>query len=127
MSDDLLFGFTLMIFGMGLVFLILAMLWGVIAIFQQIDRRVLAREEEKAEQAAAAAARANASADIPPDLMAAIMVALDQYRHELKRGASTPRRRPPLAEIKQGQARGVAVGRSYQLRSNVVPRRRKQR
>ena len=127
MSDDLIFGFKLMIFGMGLVFLILALLWGVIAIFQQIDRRVLAREDEKAQQAAAATARANASADIPPDLMAAIVVALNQYRQELKQGASATRRSPPLTDIQPGQARWVAVGRAYQLRSNVVPRRRSNR
>jgi sodium pump decarboxylase gamma subunit len=124
MRADLQFGLMLMIFGMGLVFLILAMLWGVIAIFQKIDRRVLAKEEEKSQMAAAAAAKP--AEDIPPDLMAAILVALDRYRHESKSGASLPRRSPP-PEIKPGQARWVAVGRSYQLRSNVVPRRRSNR
>jgi sodium pump decarboxylase gamma subunit len=124
MSQDLQFGLLLMLFGMGLVFLILALLWGVIAIFQQIDRRILAKEEEKAQMAAAAAAEP--AADIPPDLMAAILVALDRYRQEAKSGVSAARRHPPR-EIEPGQARWVAVGRSYQLRSNIVPRRRSQR
>ena len=113
-----------MVAGMGLVFLILAMLWGVIAIFQQIDRRVLAQEEERMRRAASAEARpAN---DIPPDLMAAIMVALDHYRREAAGGAIPVRRQAPK-EIEQGQARWVAVGRAYQLRSNIVPRRRNNR
>ena len=116
-----------MVFGMGLVFLILAMLWGVISIFQVIDRRVLAKEEEKAQLAATAAARANPETGIPPELMAAIMVALDQYRHGLEKGASPACTHPQPKDIKQGQARWVAVGRAYQLRSNVVPRRRNNR
>jgi len=114
----------LMLYGMGLVFLILAMLWGVIAIFQQIDRRVLAKEEEKAQRAAAAAAPPTTA--IPPDLMAAILVALDRYREEGGENASAQKRYPPK-EVEQGQARWVAVGRSYQLRSNIVPRRRNAR
>ncbi len=118
--SDLRFGLMLMLFGMGLVFLILAMLWGVIAIFQQIDRRLLAKAEEKEQMAAAATTKP--AADIPADLMAAILVALDRYRSEAKGDThSSP------AEITQGQARWVAVGRSYQLRSNVVPRRRSNR
>ena len=124
MSQDLQFGFLLMIVGMGLVFLILAMLWGVIAIFQQIDRRVLAREEEKAQRAEMAA---STPADEPsPDLLAAILVALSQYRQEARSGVAAPRRSPPR-DIEPGEARWVAVGRSYQLRSNIIPRRRNQR
>jgi len=124
MTQDLQFGILLMVMGMGLVFLILAMLWGAIAIFQQIDRRVLAKEEEKARLAAQAEARAEA--DIPPDLMAAILVALDRYRQdEALCGVSLPPRYTP--EIEPGQARWVAVGRAYQLRTNIVPRRRNTR
>ncbi len=121
--SDLQFGLMLMLFGMGLVFLILALLWGVIAIFQQIDRRILAKEEEKAQMAAAAAAEPGA--DIPPDLIAAILVALDRYRQGAK--SRGPGRRHPPGEIEPGQARWVAVGRAYQLRSNIVPRRRSHR
>ncbi len=124
MTQDLQFGAILMIVGMGMVFLILAMLWGVISIFQKIDRRVLVSEERKAADAAASAVKA--SAEIPPDLMAAILVALDQYRREASGMASPLKRRLPQ-EINRGQARWVAVGRAYQLRSNIVPRRRDHR
>ncbi len=120
MTQDLQFGLLLMVVGMGLVFTILAMLWGVIAIFQRIDRRLLASEEEKTQIAAATAARAEAGP--PADLMAAIMVALDRYRQEEAAGGRVATRYPPV-EIEQGQARWVAVGRAYQLRSNIVPRR----
>jgi sodium pump decarboxylase gamma subunit len=118
---DLQFGFMLMVYGMGMVFAILAMLWGVIAIFQQIDRRVLAKEEEKARLAAAAAAPP--SELLPPELMAAILVALHRHRQE-EAGLVSTIKCIPAREVKQGQARWVAVGRAYQLRSNIVPRRR---
>jgi sodium pump decarboxylase gamma subunit len=123
MIQDLQFGAILMVVGMGMVFLILALLWGVIALFQKIDRRVLEAEDDAAPTVAAAS---RPDADIPPDLMAAIMVALDQYRREAS-GMTSPLRRRLPQEINQGQARWVAVGRAYQLRSNIVPRRRKNR
>jgi len=110
-----------MVYGMGMVFAILAMLWGVIAIFQQIDRRVLAKEEEKARLAELAAAPP--SDPLPPELMAAILVALHRYRQE-DAGLAPAYTCLPAREVKQGQARWVAVGRAYQLRSNIVPRRR---
>lgn len=122
--SDLRFSFMLMLYGMGLVFLILAMLWGVIAIFQRIDRRMLATEEEKAQRETAASSPPTAS--IAPELLAAILVALDRYRQEEAGKISTQKRYSPR-EIEQGQARWVAVGRAYQLRSNIVPRRRNSR
>jgi len=114
----------LMLYGMGLVFLILAMLWGVIAIFQRIDRRMLVSEEEKTQRETAASSPPPAA--IAPDLMAAILVALERYRQEEAGKISVQKRYPPK-EIQQGQARWVAVGRAYQLRSNIVPRRRNSR
>ena len=117
--SDLRFGLLLMLYGMGLVFTILALLWGVIALFQRFDRRLLAEEEE--ETAAPRAVTATA-ADIPPALMAAILVALQRYREE-EAVAPTRRRRPK--KLEPTQARWVAVGRAYQLRSNIAPRRRR--
>jgi len=121
--SDLNFGLMLMLFGMGLVFLILALLWGVIAIFQQIDRRVLAKEDEKPRRAAATAAPP--APDLPSALIAAILVALDRYQQEAA-GQIEPARGPSI-QVASGQPRWVAVGRSYQLRSNIVPPRRRQR
>jgi sodium pump decarboxylase gamma subunit len=123
MRQDLQFGMLLMVVGMGLVFLILTMLWGAIAIFQQIDRRALAREEKKAHLSPKTEARTDAS--IPPDLMAAIMLALHHYREvESLCNVSSLKKHLPT-EIEPGQARWVAVGRAYQLRSNIIPRRRR--
>jgi len=113
-----------MLFGMGLVFLILAMLWGVIAIFQQIDKRVLAKEEEKAQMAAAAAAPP--APEVPSDIMAAILIALERYRQE-QAGKTAPLAKRPAIQVDSGQARWVAVGRSYQLRTNIISPRRRQR
>ena len=113
---DLQFGFMLMIFGMGLVFLILAMLWLIIALFQWLDRHVLAtvQEDETAQVTAH-------PATLSPDLLAAIIIAIDRYRQPRKptiHGQRIPKRLEP------GQARWAAVGRSYQLGSQPVLRRR---
>ncbi len=104
-----------------MVFVILALLWGVIAIFQWFDRRMMRKGEDAGEGKGVEPA---ASA-LSPDLMAAVLVALDRYRRERRGEIGMTRRRPP-DEIQRGQARWVAVGRSYQLRSNIVPRRREQ-
>jgi len=113
---DLQFGFMLMIFGMGLVFLILAMLWLIIALFQWIDRHVLVTVQEDKDVQVAAQAEI-----LSPDLLAAIAIAVDRYRQQQKPtilGQRIPKR------LESGQARWAAVGRSYQLGSQSVLRRR---
>ena len=115
MIENLKFGLVLMVFGMGMVFLILAMLWGVIAIFQRMDRRLFARKAEEAE-----------ATPIPiqepaPDLLAAIAVAIHRYRMEAMQGVPQAPKVPHRLE--PSQARWVAVGRAYQLRSNIPPRK----
>jgi len=107
----------LMLFGMGLVFIILALLWGVIAIFQRIDRRLLSESEDEPLPADIRAP----VAEIPAELMAAILVALERYREE--ETAPIRGRRPK--QLEPTQARWVAVGRAYQLRSNITPRRKR--
>lgn len=123
MIENLQFGALLMFVGMGMVFIILALLWGVIAIFQWFDRRMIAGNDEEAGEETGGEP---ATAALSPDLMAAILVALDRYRRE-RRGEIGVTRRLPPKDIQRGQARWVAVGRSYQLRSHFVPRRREQR
>lgn len=113
MIANLQFGVLLMVVGMGMVFIILAMLWGIIALFQRIDRVMFAREAARAEEAAA-------GPELSPELLAAIAVAIHRYQQEKKRplpGPRVPKRLDP------SQARWVAVGRAYQLRANA-PRTR---
>ncbi len=112
MSQDLQFGALLMIVGMAMVFIILAMLWGVIALFQRIDRRMFAREEAQARTQ-----ELNVEA-LPPELLAAITVAVHRYRLEAAQ-AHKPSRPQVPKRLEPSQARWVAVGRAYQLRSNL--------
>ncbi len=111
MIENLQFGALLMVVGMTMVFIILAMLWGLIALFQQIDRRMFAREEAR---------RAPKTEEPSPELLAAIAVAVHRYRLE----AAQPERAGPRVpkRLKPSQARWVAVGRAYQLRQNLPPR-----
>jgi len=115
MIENLKFGLLLMVVGMAMVFIILAMLWGVIAIFQRIDRRMFAREEAEARE------KAILTEELPPELLAAITVAIHRYRME----ASQPQYAVPRVpkRLEPSQKRWVAVGRSYQLRSNIPPKR----
>ncbi len=115
MIENLQFGALLMVVGMAMVFIILAMLWGIIALFQQIDRRMFAREEARAQKAAAP------TEEPSPELLAAIAVAVHRYRLE----AAQPERMGPRVpkRLEPSQARWVAVGRAYQLRQNLPPRR----
>ena len=104
-----------MVVGMAMVFTILAMLWGVIALFQRADRRMFARQEAQAE-------KKPPTQEPSPELLAAITVAVHRYRLEASR-PETSRPRVPK-RLEPSQARWVAVGRAYQLRSNLPPRRK---
>ncbi|NOZ50248.1 MAG: OadG family protein [Chloroflexi bacterium] len=119
MSTDLQFGLLLMFYGMGLVFIILALLWGVIALFQQIDRRLSPDERPQPQPRAAA----DDAAAPTPDVLAAIMVAVHRYRQESQQPASEP---PPAPQLTQSPGRWVAVGRARQLSPHVFARRRGQ-
>ncbi len=116
MLENLEFGALLMVVGMSMVFLILAMLWGVIAIFQQIDRRMFAREAARAQQ------ESTPIETLSPELLAAITIAIHRYRQETS-ASQQPRLQIPK-RMEPPQARWVAVGRSYQLRSHVISRKR---
>ncbi|HEY79888.1 MAG TPA: OadG family protein [Caldilineae bacterium] len=112
MSQDLQFGALLMIAGMAMVFIILSMLWGVIAMFQRIDRRMFAREEAQARK------QEPRVESLPPELLAAIIVAVHRYRLEAAQADKPPRPQVPK-RLEPSQARWVAVGRAYQLHSNL--------
>lgn len=119
MSTDLQFGLALMFYGMGLVFIILALLWGVIALFQQIDRRLSPDERPQPQPRAAT----NDGAAPTPDVLAAIMVAVHRYRQEAQPPAPEHLSAPQLTQF---SGRWVAVGRARQLSPHVSARRRSQ-
>lgn len=115
MIENLKFGLLLMVVGMGMVFLILAMLWGMITIFQRMDRRLFAKEAEEAEPAA------TPMQEPEPELLAAMAVAIHRYR--LEASQAVPQSPKVPHRLEPSQARWVAVGRAYQLRSNLSPRK----
>jgi sodium pump decarboxylase gamma subunit len=115
MNENLQFGLLLMVMGMGMVFIILALLWGVIALFQRVDRRMFAREAAQARQ------EKTPEPAISPDLLAAIAVAIHRYRLEASQPERLKRPRVPK-RLEPSQARWVMLGRSQQLRANRPPR-----
>ncbi len=115
MIENLEFGLLLMVVGMSMVFLILAMLWGIITIFQRMDRRLFAKEAEEAESTSTPVQ------EPAPEMMAAIAVAIHRYR--LEASQAVPQAPKVPHRLEPSQARWVAVGRAYQLRSNMPPRK----
>ncbi|RME84603.1 MAG: sodium pump decarboxylase subunit gamma [Caldilineae bacterium] len=114
MAGDLRFGLLLMVFGMTLVFVVLALLWGVIALFARLDRRLLPREVSAPPSDSTPAAAGPA-----PDVLAAITVAVHRHRRETSAHAA-----PPATHGRQPSSRWVALGRGRQLRSYTPQRRR---
>jgi sodium pump decarboxylase gamma subunit len=117
-------GFELTVYGMGLVFLLLAVLWGLIALLVRLDNPPVAEEEPAS---AAAASRADAlpsaraetdaapaRAAIDPALLAAIFIACRAHRMARRKQAA-----PELRMHEPGSlpSRWVGSGRTRQNRS----------
>jgi Na+-transporting methylmalonyl-CoA/oxaloacetate decarboxylase gamma subunit len=117
-------GFELTVYGMGLVFSLLAVLWGLIALLVRLDNPPVA---EEAPASAAAARRADAlpsehaetdaapvRAAIDPALLAAIFIACRAHRMARRKQAA-----PELRMHEPGSlpSRWVGSGRTRQNRS----------
>lgn len=110
--SDLIWGLQMTGLGMGLVFALLATLWGLLALVQRLDR---APAEPTA--GATVAARGPAAAAGPDkDLVAAIVVATLAHRALLRREAA-----PVMRSYWPGSllyaSRWIAAGRTRQSRS----------
>jgi Na+-transporting methylmalonyl-CoA/oxaloacetate decarboxylase gamma subunit len=99
-------GLELTLYGMGLVFLLLAILWGLIALMTRLDT------PPAAEQAAATGAAARAAID--SDLLAAIVIACRAHRMTRRKQAA-----PEMRTHEPGSlpSRWVGTGRTRQNRS----------
>jgi sodium pump decarboxylase gamma subunit len=106
--EDLLVGLRLTVYGMGIVFLLLGVLAGIIALLVRLDRP-LAREP-RAEKAGAAAAPAGPD----PALLAAIMIAVRAHIRVRRKQAAPAMRRHEPGTL---PSRWVASGRTRQNRS----------
>lgn len=99
-------GAWLTAWGMGLVFLLLALLWGLVALLLRFDRA----------GAAAAGARATPPppGGLPPELLAAVMVAVRLHVRALRKEAAPEARRHRPGTL---PSRWVSAGRTRQNRS----------
>jgi Na+-transporting methylmalonyl-CoA/oxaloacetate decarboxylase gamma subunit len=108
--------FTITIVGIGLVFITLLLLWGVMALLMRLLQVRAAPHGTKV-------AALVSSADTPDDYnakVAAVIVALDLYQTDLRREAA-----PAVREHQPGTlpSRWVAIGRGRQVASREPERR----
>jgi sodium pump decarboxylase gamma subunit len=95
MSEALQTGLYLTVAGMGLVFLMLAMLWGLIALLLKLDRE----PEPDAAAAMAESVLSAAEGRLRPELVATIAAAVQAYRADKRFGGVTHAASPAQAEI----------------------------
>lgn len=122
--SDLAFGLTTTGVGMGLVFGLLALLWGALALLGRLDRWLPQEEPEAAEPApaaAGAAVRVADAQDLDEDALAAIALAVGQHAALLRMEAA-PEQRTTLPGSQIYASRWLAAGRTRQTR--VYNRRR---
>jgi Na+-transporting methylmalonyl-CoA/oxaloacetate decarboxylase gamma subunit len=110
-------GLELTLYGMGLVFLLLALLWGVIALVTSLDRTPApgkAAGEPAGPAAASARVRAADGGALEPELLAAVVIACRAHRMSRRKQAA-----PEMRTHKPGSlpSRWVSTGRTRQNRS----------
>ena len=110
--SDLIWGLQMTGLGMGLVFALLATLWGLLALVQRLDRA----PAEPMAGAAVVAHEPATAAGLDKDLVAAIVVATLAHRALLRREAA-----PVMRSYWPGSllyaSRWIAAGRTRQSRS----------
>ncbi|HEX6973598.1 MAG TPA: OadG family protein [Vicinamibacterales bacterium] len=101
-------GLKLTVYGMGLVFFLLAVLWGLIALLIRFDRPAAPAEAATGDAAAAARPAIDAA------LLAAIVIACRAHRMARRQQAA-----PEMRTHEPGSlpSRWVGIGRSRQVRS----------
>ncbi|MGL6110971.1 MAG: OadG family protein [Rubrivivax sp.] len=122
--DNLSWGLQITVLGMGLVFGLLALLWGLLTLVQRFDREPAAASVplEPASDVAAAAASAATSAvpasvqGMDGELVAAIMAATLAHR-ALRRREAAPVMRSYLPGSQLHASRWVGAGRARQNQS----------
>lgn len=115
--NNLAWGLQITVLGMGLVFALLAMLWGLLTLVLVLDKAPAKPDEPVSEPANATMTNTSEAAplvnDLPADLVAAILVATLTHRSNLRRQAA-PYMRSYWPGSQLFASRWVAVGRSRQ-------------
>jgi Na+-transporting methylmalonyl-CoA/oxaloacetate decarboxylase gamma subunit len=112
-------GFELTLYGMGLVFLLLALLWGLIAALVRLDQPAAqvaapAGSPQAHEESAAGAAAAEDRFVLTPEVLAAVVIACRAHRMTRRKQAA-----PEMRTHEPGSlpSRWVGSGRTRQNRS----------
>ena len=109
LAERLFTGFNLTVLGMGLVFLLLALLWGLLVLMLRLDR-------ELPSGADAAGQRRAGPARLAPELLTAISIAVLTHRSVLRKQAA-----PAMRSFWPGSIlfarRWVAAGRHRQTQN----------
>ena len=109
LAERLFTGFNLTVLGMGLVFLLLALLWGLLVLMLRLDR-------ELPSGADAAGQRRGGPARLAPELLTAISIAVLTHRSVLRKQAA-----PAMRSFWPGSilfaSRWVAAGRHRQTQN----------
>jgi sodium pump decarboxylase gamma subunit len=124
--SDLSFGLTLTVIGMGLVFALLALLWGALALLGRLDAWLPLADEADAPAAPARVAAGGAATvadgpDLDEDTLAAIALAVGAHAALLRMQAA-PEQRATQPGSQMYASRWLAAGRTRQTR--VYNRRR---
>lgn len=121
--SDLVFGLGITGVGMGLVFALLGLLWGALALLGRLDAVLPAEEEgeQAAPEAEGGAARVEAP-ELDPDLLAAIAIAVGQHAALLRMQAA-PEQRATQPGSQIYASRWLAAGRTRQTRVYKTRRR----
>lgn len=102
--ENLGWGLQMTVVGMGLVFLLLALLWGLLTLLLSLDKT----PDETSDVQPAAEATREVDEKLPADLVAAITTAVLKHRSTLRRG------RMPSSNEDAAGSRWVATGRTRQ-------------
>jgi Na+-transporting methylmalonyl-CoA/oxaloacetate decarboxylase gamma subunit len=118
MSEALQTGLRLTVFGMGLVFLLLSSLWGLITLLVRLDRTPAAEPAAPRRGAAkrepSPAPPPDAEPELEPEALAALMIAVRAHiRARRRQAAPAMRAHQPGSQ----QSRWVGAGRTRQNRS----------
>jgi sodium pump decarboxylase gamma subunit len=124
--SDLSFGLTITVIGMGLVFALLALLWGALALLGRLDAWLPLADEADAPAAPARVAAGGAATvadgpDLDEDTLAAIALAVGAHAALLRMQAA-PEQRATQPGSQMYASRWLAAGRTRQTR--VYNRRR---
>lgn len=122
MSENVLLGLQLTVYGMGLVFLLLGVLWAIVTLMLRLDRAAAPAPapEPGPPQPPTAVPAQPAPGQPSPELLAAITVAVLAHRAIRRRQAAPAMRsHPPGSQ----PSRWLALGRGQQTRGWQPPKR----